>query len=42
MKLAISATGEGRGMGGVTMEKYPDSEVTKAYNQLVAKIMEEG
>ena len=24
------------------MEKYPDSEVTKAYNQVVAKIMQGG
>ena len=27
-------------MDGVTMEKFPDSEVTKAYNLVVAKIME--
>lgn len=27
-------------MDGVTMEKYPDSEVTKAYNLVVAKIIE--
>ena len=27
-------------MGGVTMEKYPDSEATKAYNLVVAKIIE--